>query len=105
MLSGYAIGVVKKHFAPLIPFISDGGSYPPERCVFALFLNLASFFGVITFYMRYRQTVEYYVHYMRWKKTAWHRLLLFASLVMMYVGIASVIGLTIVANFPVSLEL
>ncbi|KAK5974151.1 hypothetical protein GCK32_015667 [Trichostrongylus colubriformis] len=57
---------------------------------------MASFFGIISFYIRHRQTVEYYGHRLHWEKTAWRRM----SLALMYIGITSAVGTTIVANFP-----
>ncbi|XGW31972.1 hypothetical protein V3C99_010276 [Haemonchus contortus] len=96
MFSGYIIGAVTKHFPVLLPFISNGGSFPPEGCIFAQFLNMASFFGVLTCYIRHRQTVEYYGHRLHWEETAWR----WVSLVFMYIGILGVVGLTVVANFP-----
>ncbi|KAK6055352.1 hypothetical protein COOONC_07142 [Cooperia oncophora] len=111
MLSGYIIGVLTKHLPPLVTVYKvgafsqiwvrksvDGGYYPPEGCIFAQFLNMASFFIVITVYVRHRQTVEYYGHRLHWEKTAWR----WMSLALMYIGITSAIGITIVANFPES---
>ncbi|VDO50343.1 unnamed protein product [Haemonchus placei] len=111
MFSGYIIGAVTKHFPVLLPFISNGGSFPPEGCIFAQFLNMASFFGklsrflenlripgVLTCYIRHRQTVEYYGHRLHWEETTWR----WVSLVFMYIGILGIVGLTVVANFPVN---
>ncbi|CAJ0602087.1 unnamed protein product [Cylicocyclus nassatus] len=95
MIGGYVIGVANGHLLPLLPFISDGGAQSPEASIFGQFLNLASFFYVITFYIRHRQTVEYYYHRLNWEQTKWR----YASLALMYVGFVSALGLSLVANF------
>ncbi|EYB86630.1 hypothetical protein Y032_0275g1038 [Ancylostoma ceylanicum] len=84
----------------MVIIFSDGGSFYPGASIFAQFLNMASFFFVIVFYMRHRQAVEYYGHRLNWEQTAWRKV----SLTLMWVGIASTIGVTIVANFRASSE-
>ncbi|VDP46313.1 unnamed protein product [Heligmosomoides polygyrus] len=71
---------------------------PPEGCVFAQLLNMTAFLVVLTIYIRHRQTVEFYEHRLNWKRTVWHQM----SLALMYMGFASALGLTLVANFPES---
>ncbi|RCN39078.1 hypothetical protein ANCCAN_14980 [Ancylostoma caninum] len=95
IFSGYIIGAAKGHFPAILPFISDGGSFYPGASVFAQFLNMASFFFIILFYMRHRQAVEYYGHRLNWEETGWRKV----SLALMWVGIVSTVGITIVANF------
>lgn len=53
---------------------------------------------IIVFYMRHRQAVEYYGHRLNWEHTGWRKV----SLALMWVGILSTLGVTIVANFRVS---
>ncbi|KAK6750075.1 hypothetical protein RB195_002207 [Necator americanus] len=95
--SGYIIGVTEGHFNAVLPFISTAGCFLPEASIFAQFLNMASFFMIIMFYMRHRQTVEYYGHRLEWEESGWRKM----SLVLMGIGIMSAVGLTIVANFRV----
>ncbi|KAI1893151.1 hypothetical protein AGOR_G00140960 [Albula goreensis] len=51
----YITAVLLRHVDPLVPYISDTGTVAPERCVFGLMLNISSFLGVATVYVRYKQ--------------------------------------------------
>ncbi|KHJ95935.1 hypothetical protein OESDEN_04115 [Oesophagostomum dentatum] len=100
MFSGYIIGVGTDHYPAVLPFISDGGANKPEASIFAQFLNLAAFFYVITLYIRHLQVVAYYGDHLQWDRTRWW----YASFCLMLEGFASAFGLTLVANFRVSLK-
>ncbi|CAJ0602081.1 unnamed protein product [Cylicocyclus nassatus] len=95
MLSGYIIGVAVDHYPPLLPFISDGGGRVPEASVFGQFLNTAAFLYIFTIYLIYLETVEYYGHCMKWKRTRWWKV----SISLLFLGIACAYGMTIVGNF------
>ncbi|XP_069567331.1 DNA damage-regulated autophagy modulator protein 2b isoform X1 [Brachyistius frenatus] len=42
----YITAVVLKHVDPLLPYISDTGTMPPERCVFGIMLDVSAFLAV-----------------------------------------------------------
>ncbi|XP_078272700.1 DNA damage-regulated autophagy modulator protein 1 [Rhinoraja longicauda] len=50
----FIIAVERKDVVPFIPFISDTGTTPPESCVFGLMINISSFLGAFTIYIRYK---------------------------------------------------
>lgn len=39
----YITAIVLRHVDPLVPYISDTGTIPPERCLFGIMLNVSSF--------------------------------------------------------------
>ncbi|KAL7985434.1 hypothetical protein Chor_004004 [Crotalus horridus] len=51
----YVIGVLLHHVDLLVPYISDAGAMPPERCLFGIMLCFASLLGIATIYVRYKQ--------------------------------------------------
>uniref|UniRef100_UPI0037E99C51 DNA damage-regulated autophagy modulator protein 2b n=1 Tax=Semicossyphus pulcher TaxID=241346 RepID=UPI0037E99C51 len=51
----YITAVVLRHVDPLVPYISDTGTMPPERCVFGIMLDVSAFLGIATVYVRYKQ--------------------------------------------------
>ncbi|KAK5650442.1 hypothetical protein RI129_001471 [Pyrocoelia pectoralis] len=51
----YLISVLNGHVYPVVPYISDTGTKPPESCVFAQMLNIGAVLMGINSYIRYRQ--------------------------------------------------
>ncbi|NXW75217.1 DNA damage-regulated autophagy modulator protein 2 [Hirundo rustica] len=51
----YITAIVLHHVDPLVPYISDTGTIPPERCLFGIMLNVSTFLGIATMYVRYKQ--------------------------------------------------
>ncbi|XP_034978853.1 DNA damage-regulated autophagy modulator protein 2 isoform X1 [Zootoca vivipara] len=51
----YITAVVLHHVDPLVPYISDTGTTPPERCLFGIMLNISTLLGMATMYVRYKQ--------------------------------------------------
>ncbi|NXI34697.1 DRAM2 protein, partial [Galbula dea] len=51
----YITAIVLRHVDPLVPYISDTGTVPPERCLFGIMLNISAFLGLATIYVRYKQ--------------------------------------------------
>ncbi|KAH1172096.1 DNA damage-regulated autophagy modulator protein 2 [Mauremys mutica] len=51
----YITAVLLHHIDPLVPYISDTGTIPPERCLFGIMLNISTFLGIATVYVRYKQ--------------------------------------------------
>ncbi|XP_069006302.1 DNA damage-regulated autophagy modulator protein 2b [Embiotoca jacksoni] len=87
----YITAVVLKHVDPLLPYISDTGTMPPERCVFGIMLDVSAFLGVATVYVRYKQ-VEALTAY---DEARLHRL----NCVGLALGCVSSFGMCVVANF------
>ncbi|XP_066479809.1 DNA damage-regulated autophagy modulator protein 2 isoform X2 [Tiliqua scincoides] len=55
LLLSYITAVLLRHVDPLVPYISDSGTTPPERCLFGIMLNISSALGMATVYVRYKQ--------------------------------------------------
>ncbi|XP_043356631.1 DNA damage-regulated autophagy modulator protein 2 isoform X2 [Dermochelys coriacea] len=51
----YITAILLHHIDPLVPYISDTGTIPPERCLFGIMLNISTFLGIATVYVRYKQ--------------------------------------------------
>ncbi|KAG8131935.1 putative DNA damage-regulated autophagy modulator protein [Naja naja] len=51
----YVIGVLLHHVDPLVPYISDIGTTPPERSLFGIMLCFTSLLSIATMYVRYKQ--------------------------------------------------
>ncbi|XP_058230008.1 DNA damage-regulated autophagy modulator protein 2b [Hemibagrus wyckioides] len=51
----YITAVELRHVDPFVPYISDTGTVPPERCVFGIMLSVSAFLGIATMYVRYKQ--------------------------------------------------
>uniref|UniRef100_A0A8C8B741 DNA damage regulated autophagy modulator 1 n=1 Tax=Otus sunia TaxID=257818 RepID=A0A8C8B741_9STRI len=49
----YVIAVLAGHVKPLVPYISDTGTKPPESGIFGFMINISALLGVITMYIRY----------------------------------------------------
>ncbi|KAI6173968.1 hypothetical protein M3Y98_01139200 [Aphelenchoides besseyi] len=96
-ITSYTIAVSLRHVSAIWPYISDGGAFAPESCIFGQLLNLSALFLAITVYLRHRQIVEFYWHHHqqtgRWR---------FFSCVLLWIGYASALGVSIVANFQES---
>ncbi|NWY47642.1 DRAM1 protein, partial [Sylvia atricapilla] len=49
----YVIAVLAGHVEPLVPYISDTGTKPPESGVFGFMINISALLAAITMYIRY----------------------------------------------------
>uniref|UniRef100_A0A8D2QU97 DNA damage regulated autophagy modulator 1 n=1 Tax=Zosterops lateralis melanops TaxID=1220523 RepID=A0A8D2QU97_ZOSLA len=49
----YMIAVLAGHVEPLVPYISDTGTKPPESGVFGFMINISALLAAITMYIRY----------------------------------------------------
>ncbi|KAG7472533.1 hypothetical protein MATL_G00109880 [Megalops atlanticus] len=87
----YVTAVLLRHVDPLFPFISDTGTVAPERCVFGLMLNISTFLGVATVFVRYKQ-VQALLGPEERQLQRWN----LAGLVL---GLISAFGMCIIANF------
>ncbi|NXG14568.1 DRAM2 protein, partial [Grallaria varia] len=86
----YVTAVLLRHVDPLVPYISDTGTIPPERCLFGILLNISTFLGVATVYVRYKQ-----VGALNPEKSGILRL----NRLGLALGWTSCFGLCIIANF------
>ncbi|XP_009581510.1 PREDICTED: DNA damage-regulated autophagy modulator protein 2 [Fulmarus glacialis] len=88
----YITAIVLHHVDPLVPYISDTGTIPPERCLFGIMLNISAFLGMATMYVRYKQ-----VYALNPEKSKIIKLNKFG----LTLGLMSCFGLCIIANFQV----
>ncbi|XP_025066951.1 DNA damage-regulated autophagy modulator protein 2 isoform X2 [Alligator sinensis] len=51
----YITAIFLRHVDPLVPYISDTGIMPPERCLFGIMLNISTSLCIATMYVRYKQ--------------------------------------------------
>ncbi|XP_052670165.1 DNA damage-regulated autophagy modulator protein 2 isoform X2 [Harpia harpyja] len=86
----YITAIVLHHVDPLVPYISDTGTIPPERCLFGIMLNISSFLGMATMYVRYKQ-----VYALNPEKSKIIKL----NKIGLTLGLMSCFGLCIIANF------
>ncbi|XP_072134613.1 DNA damage-regulated autophagy modulator protein 2-like [Mobula birostris] len=86
----FITAVTLHHVDPLVPYISDTGTSPPERCLFGIMLTISAFLGVGTMYVRYKQ-----VQALNRGEVTVFRL----NQISLVLGLISCLGLCIVANF------
>ncbi|KAL5252303.1 hypothetical protein ACHWQZ_G015166 [Mnemiopsis leidyi] len=55
----YCMAVAYGHVEAAFPYISDTGTFPPESCVFTLFLNCAAVVALAIFTLKYLHVVQY----------------------------------------------
>ncbi|XP_078077247.1 DNA damage-regulated autophagy modulator protein 1 [Mustelus asterias] len=87
----FSIAVLIRHVHPLVPFISDTGTFPPESCIFGLMINFSAFLGLVVMYIRYKllQTLN------ERKATICPKL----NIAALVCGALGCLGMCIVANF------
>ncbi|XP_030329346.1 DNA damage-regulated autophagy modulator protein 2 [Strigops habroptila] len=86
----YITAIILHHVDPLVPYISDTGTTPPERCLFGIMLNISAFLGMATMYVRYKQ-----VYALNPERPRILRL----NKIGLTLGLLSCFGLCIIANF------
>lgn len=86
----FITAVLLHHVDPLVPYISDTGTVAPERCLFGIMLDISSFLGIVTFYIRFKQVEALSAEDCKMAKLNKTGLVL---------GMISCFGLCIVANF------
>ncbi|XP_048354359.1 DNA damage-regulated autophagy modulator protein 2 isoform X2 [Sphaerodactylus townsendi] len=89
----YVTAVLLRHVDPLVPYISDTGTVPPERCLFGIMLNVSALLGIATMYVRYKQ-----VFYLNLEEAA----ILKLNKAGLVLGMVSCFGLCVIANFQKS---
>ncbi|XP_019313361.2 DNA damage-regulated autophagy modulator protein 2 isoform X1 [Panthera pardus] len=86
----YIIAITLHHVDPALPYISDTGTLPPEKCLFGAMLNIAAVLCIATIYVRYKQ-----VHALNPEENRIIRI----NKAGLILGLLSCFGLSIVANF------
>ncbi|XP_063000286.1 DNA damage-regulated autophagy modulator protein 2 isoform X2 [Elgaria multicarinata webbii] len=89
-LFSYIAAVLLRHVDPLVPYISDTGTTPPERCLFGIMLNIATLLGIATMFVRYKQVIALNPEDAK---------ILRLNKVGFVLGMVSCFGLCIIANF------
>ncbi|XP_054280629.1 DNA damage-regulated autophagy modulator protein 1-like [Macrosteles quadrilineatus] len=92
----YILAVSAGHVYPWLPSISATGTSPPESCWFGLFVNLSTFLLLFAGYIRHAQVREY----SHCRPTTGPRKC--TNLLATTIGLVSVIGLFIVANWQMT---
>ncbi|XP_050510015.1 DNA damage-regulated autophagy modulator protein 1-like isoform X1 [Diabrotica virgifera virgifera] len=92
----FTVSVLTEHVRPLLPYISDTGTWAPESCIFGIMLTFGSIFLLIIVYVRYRYLQEVQ------RKNNYSPTLRKINKAGLYVGYVSIFGCLIVANFQVS---
>uniref|UniRef100_A0AC34FG93 DNA damage-regulated autophagy modulator protein 2 n=1 Tax=Panagrolaimus sp. ES5 TaxID=591445 RepID=A0AC34FG93_9BILA len=92
---GYAIAVSNGYENAWFSYISDGGTHPPESCIFGQLLNLSAACLAVSVYLRHRQYVVFYEHHLGQKRGWWRTV----SSVLMFIGYFAAFGMSMVANF------
>ncbi|GMS90001.1 hypothetical protein PENTCL1PPCAC_12176 [Pristionchus entomophagus] len=95
----YAIGAADGNIPAILPFISDGGAYAPEKSIFSLFQNISAALVIITAYVKHLQFATYYE--CRRLDSYWRPL----SIVTMIFAFFTAVGLCVVGNFSEMEEL
>lgn len=87
----YVTSVSLGHVEPLVPYISDTGTTPPESAIFGFMISITSFLGTFTMYARYKivqKQNEAATFIPNWLNT-----------VSLMIGVLGCIGMVIVATF------
>lgn len=75
------------------PYISEGGSFPPESCIFSQALNATSIILGIIFYIRYRQ-IEHILYHNDLSISVMR-----LNVTSLWIGLIACLGLSVAANF------
>lgn len=92
LVSGYTISVATGKVDALFPYISVIGTTVPATNIFGIMLNLCAGFVLVTMYVRHSYN-EFLIETIRYQQI---------NDVAMFVGILSVLGIIMVACFPVT---
>ncbi|XP_038243235.1 DNA damage-regulated autophagy modulator protein 1 isoform X1 [Dermochelys coriacea] len=87
----YVIAVLGGHVEPLVPYISDTGTKPPESGIFGFMINISAFLGAATMYIRYL-IIEKQNESSDFMNPS-------CNLITLCIGLLGCIGMGIVANF------
>ncbi|XP_074839925.1 DNA damage-regulated autophagy modulator protein 1 isoform X2 [Carettochelys insculpta] len=87
----YVIAVLGGHVEPLVPYISDTGTKPPESGIFGFMINISAFLGAATMYIRYL-IVEKQNESSKFMSPS-------CNMIALCIGLLGCIGMGLVANF------
>lgn len=87
----YVIAVLGGHVEPLLPYISDTGTKPPESGVFGFMINISAFLGATTMYIRYLILEK--------QNESSNFMSSLCNLITLCIGLLGCFGMGIVANF------
>lgn len=97
VITSFVIAVVQSDISPLFPTISDTAAKSPESNIFSQLVNISTFIGLILMYIRYLQVKR---DIERLEGTGVTVALNRYSLP---IGMITMLGCSMVANFPVSI--
>lgn len=89
----YGLAITLNHVGSMVPYICDSGAFSPESCIFGQMVNVGAFLVLFVIYGRYLFIKELYRTY------DLSDTILYVNRIAGKAGVASVIGMTIVANF------
>ncbi|CAG9859022.1 unnamed protein product [Phyllotreta striolata] len=91
----YTVAVLTNHVTPVLPYLSDAGSWAPESCIFGIMFTLGNLIWFTIIYLRFRQVEDLQSKYQL--SSILNKLNNYSF----YAGIISILGGLIVANFQV----
>ena len=91
----FVIAVAQSDIAPWFPAISDTATKSPESNVFSQLVNISTFIGFILVYVRYLQ-IKRDVAFLMGSRT-----ILILNRCSLFFGLLSILGASVVGNFPV----
>ena len=92
----FVVALVQSDIAPWFPAISDTAAESPESNIFSQLVNISTFIGFILVYVRYLQVKR--------GMMGCHSILVLNYYSLLF-GSFSILGASIVANFPVRLRI
>ena len=98
IIISFVIAVAQSDITPWFPAISDTATKSPESNIFSQLVNISTFIGLILIYIRYLQ-VKRDIEWLEGAGVA-RRLNKYS----LPIGLIAILGSSIVANFPVSIE-
>ncbi|KAG8197426.1 hypothetical protein JTE90_014911 [Oedothorax gibbosus] len=91
----YCIAIYLNHVEVGFPYISDTGTYVPERCIFSLAINFVAFLLAAFMYLQYKHVEQHYRDFLSSEFTIVLRLNRWA----LFIGWLGCFGVSVLANF------
>ncbi|XP_056648851.1 DNA damage-regulated autophagy modulator protein 2-like isoform X1 [Diorhabda sublineata] len=92
----YSVSVLTEHVRPILPYISDTGTWAPESCIFGIMVSIGAVMWWIISYVRYMHIAEIQ------EKNDISGPMKKLNKYSLYIATLSVFGTLIVANFQVT---
>ena len=99
VLISFIIAVAQSDIVPWFPAISDTATTSPESNIFSQLVNISTFIGYVLVYVRYLQ-IKRDVGYLMGS-----RAIMVSNRWSLFFGLLSVLGASMVGNFPVSFSI